>query len=95
MLEGMAAGLPIVATRVMGTPEAICDGETGILTPIGDPNALAIAIEMMVGNPTLANAFGKAGRMRVETMFSYSKMVAHIEALYEEVFKSKCRKTDH
>ncbi|MFZ1042464.1 MAG: glycosyltransferase family 4 protein [Anaerolineales bacterium] len=94
VLEGMAAGLPVVATRVMGTPEAVCDEETGILTPIGDPKALATAIEMIVGNPTLADAFGKAGRARVETMFSYSKMVARIEALYEEVYESKCRKMD-
>ncbi len=89
VLEAMAASLPVVATRVMGTPEAVCDGETGILVPIGDVNALADAVEQIIRNPALANAFGRAGRQRVEMMFPYSKMVARIEALYYEVYAAK------
>ncbi len=85
VLEAMAAGLPVVATRVIGSSEAICDGETGLLVPVGDAKALADAIEQIVSNPVLAHTFGRSARLRAENIFPYSKMVARIEHLYEEV----------
>jgi glycosyltransferase involved in cell wall biosynthesis len=93
VLEAMAASLPVVATRVMGTPEAVCDGETGILVPIGDINAMAEAVERIISDSSLARAFGRAARLRAENMFPYSKMISRIETLYEDVYRSHQRKS--
>ena len=88
VLEAMAAGLPVVSTLVMGVPEAVCDGQTGLLVAIGDIQAIANAIERLVDDPSLAREFGRAGRLRVESIFPFSKMIDRIEQLYEDVYRS-------
>jgi glycosyltransferase involved in cell wall biosynthesis len=85
VLEAMASGLPVVMTRVSGAAEAIIDGETGVVVPIGDTKALAEAIERLVSNPFLARQFGQAGRQRLEQNFTLDRMVKEIENLYEEI----------
>src|SRR4029077_14940298 len=60
LLESMAAGAPLVATRVGGPPEAITDGENGLLVPPGDSGALAAAVEQMIASPHLARRLGAA-----------------------------------
>ena len=82
LLEAMARGLPVVATRVGGNPEVARDGETGLLVPPGDPEALAGAIARMHRDPDLARRMGEAGRLRVERHFDVRRMVADYEALY-------------
>jgi glycosyltransferase involved in cell wall biosynthesis len=85
VLEAMAAGKPVVATRVGGTPEAVIHRETGLLVPPKDPRALADAILEVLDDPQRANAMGQAGRERVRKAFDLSRMVQEIEALYEEL----------
>jgi glycosyltransferase involved in cell wall biosynthesis len=76
VLEAMAAGLPVVATRVGGLPEMVAQGETGLLVPPGDPPALAAAMSRVLADADLRRKLGRAGRMRVEQEFSLEAMVS-------------------
>ncbi|MEA3308129.1 MAG: glycosyltransferase, partial [Chloroflexota bacterium] len=89
LLEAMAAGLPVVATAVGGTPEVVVDGETGFLVPPRDPNALAQAIIRLLRDPDLRHQMGEAGRARVAAHFSVEQMVRKTEALYEKLLAEK------
>ncbi|MEA3407267.1 MAG: glycosyltransferase [Chloroflexota bacterium] len=89
ILEAMAAGLPVVATRVGGVPEVVVDGETGLLVPPGDPDALAQAILRLLRDPDLRHRMGQAGRARVAEHFSVEQMVRKTEALYERLLAEK------
>ena len=79
--QAMAAGLPVVATAIDGSAEAVTDGETGILVPPDDPATLAAALSTVLRNPQCARAMGEAGRSRVAE-FDVHRMVDDIEALY-------------
>jgi glycosyltransferase involved in cell wall biosynthesis len=81
----MAAGKAVVATRVGGNPEAVVDGETGILVPPGTPPSLAEALLALLRKPEIARAMGEAGRRRAIEQFSVDVMVREIEALYEDL----------
>jgi len=82
VLEAMAAGLPVVASRVGGIPELVADGITGHLIPPGDPQSLASAILDLLDRPDRAAAFGQAGRMRTAREYSFDRMVRQFETLY-------------
>ena len=75
-LDGMLAGKPVVAARVGGLPEVVADGETGLLVPPGDPEALAAALERLLADPGLAQRLGEAGRARAAERFSAARMAA-------------------
>jgi glycosyltransferase involved in cell wall biosynthesis len=83
ILEAMAAGLPVVATDVGGVAEAVVDGETGILVPAGDPEALAAALGRLVADPALRRRLGAAGRTRAFRRFD----VAHFRAEHLELYR--------
>jgi glycosyltransferase involved in cell wall biosynthesis len=85
VLEAMACGLPIVATHVGGTPEAVRDGETGFLVPPRSPAQLAEKILQVLRHPEEAKTMGLAGRRRVEQFFSIQSMIDSYEGLYREV----------
>jgi sugar transferase (PEP-CTERM/EpsH1 system associated) len=85
LLEAMACGLPLVATRVGGNSEVIADGETGFLVPPQNPPALADALLRLHRDPGLGARLGQAGRSRVEARFDVRRMVAQYEALYQGV----------
>jgi glycosyltransferase involved in cell wall biosynthesis len=89
LLEAMAAGRPIVASRVATIPEVVLDGETGLLVPAGDPLALADALARLAADPDLASQFGEAGRERVRRQFSIEKMVGDTELLYRELLEER------
>lgn len=82
LLEAMARGLPVVATRVGGTPEVVADGETGFLVPPSCPEALAERMVFVLRFPELGRHLGLAGRRRVEEHFSATGMLRQYEALY-------------
>jgi glycosyltransferase involved in cell wall biosynthesis len=82
LLEAMACGLPVLATRVSGHEEVVVHDLTGLLVPPDDPAALAGAAAALLGDPERRRRMGEAGRERVEREFSVSRMVAATAAVY-------------
>jgi glycosyltransferase involved in cell wall biosynthesis len=89
LLEAMAAGLPVVATRVGGNPEAVGEGEGGLLVPPGDDRALAEAIATLLVNVTLRERLGHAARRRVDRLFSVNRMLQETETLYRDLMERR------
>ena len=83
LLEAMAQRKPVVATPVGGTAELVVDGETGLLVPPGDPEALADALNRILTDPSLARRLGEAGLNRVGTAFAATAASAEILKIYE------------
>jgi L-malate glycosyltransferase len=81
ILEAMAAGLPVVATEVGGTPE-IVDAGCGRLVPARDPHALANGLAAFVSNEALREELGRVGRQRVEQRFTIERMVGEYRDAY-------------
>jgi L-malate glycosyltransferase len=84
ILEAMAAGLPVVATGVGGTPEVV-DSASGTLVPSRDPQALADALAALYRDDSLRRAMGRAARGRVEERFTLVRMVQEYQAVYERL----------
>jgi starch synthase len=84
-LEAMACGAAVAASRVGGIPEVVADGETGLLVPPDDPQALADALNTLVADPALAAAMGEAGRRRAVAEFGWPAIAAQTVALYREL----------
>lgn len=84
ILEAMAAGLPVVATRVGGIPEIVEDGESGLLVPSQDPHALAEAILRLLQDRALAARIARNAQERIRARFSFD----HVVCEFEEVYKS-------
>lgn len=82
LLESMAAGVPVVATRVGGNSEVVEDGVSGILIPPGDSGALAQAICEFLEKPELACRYGLTGKQRITERFHLGKMVRETERHY-------------
>jgi glycosyltransferase involved in cell wall biosynthesis len=91
VLEAMACGLPVVATRVGGLPEVVEEGVTGLLVPPADPAALADAIVRLCNDPFGRERMGRAGGRRAEELFDVRRMVAQYEALYMEAARDDRR----
>jgi glycosyltransferase involved in cell wall biosynthesis len=89
LLESMAAGAPVVSTRVGGTPEVVEDGVTGLLVPPGNAGALARAIDRLLSDPDLAARLGQSGREFVRRRFSMDAMVRTTERLYHTLLEKR------
>jgi glycosyltransferase involved in cell wall biosynthesis len=85
VLEAMACGLPIVASRTGGLPELLEQDVSGLLVPAQDPPALAEAVLQILKNPDLARNMGAAARSRVEKCFSREAIVPEMLRLYQEL----------
>jgi glycosyltransferase involved in cell wall biosynthesis len=85
LLQASAAGVPIVASRVGGIPEAVEDGVTGLLVPPGDPLALREAIGRLLADSVLRRRFGAAGAQRIRRAFSVDAMGAGNLDVYREL----------
>ena len=86
VLEAMYMAKPTVATRVAGTPEQILDGETGLLVPPANPEAIADAImRLLEASPAERRTMGERARARVRETFTTARMVRETAALYREL----------
>jgi glycosyltransferase involved in cell wall biosynthesis len=92
LLEAMAHGAPVVATAVGGIPEAVRDGVEGVLVAPGDAGALAAAVLGLLADPDARMRLGAAGRERVRTEFSSTRMIATLEDLYEKLATNEARR---
>lgn len=88
LLQAAAAGIPLVATRTGGIPEAVRDGRNGILVEPRDPAALAAAVLRLLKDPVLGRDLGRAGRSLVREQFSVDSMVAGNYRVYADLLQS-------
>lgn len=86
VLEAMACGLPVVATHVDGTPEAVRHHQTGILVPPENAGELARALTDLLARPDLMKRMGRAGRERVESVFALKTQIDQFVQLYRNSF---------
>lgn len=85
LLQAASAGVPIVASRVGGIPEAVREGENGLLVPPGDSAALGAAIDRLLADPVLRHRLGAGGRALMRRAFSIETMVEGNLAVYREL----------
>jgi len=86
ILESLAAGKPVIATNVGGSPEMVIDERTGYLVPPADSDALAKAIINLLQDPKKARDMGEQGRRMVQEKFSIEKMVRSYEDIYQSLY---------
>lgn len=86
-IEAMRARLPVIATRVGGLPEVVLDGETGLLVPPANPEALADAMRILLRDRDLRVRYGIAGRERFLRNFSVGRMKREITCIYHEIME--------
>ena len=88
-IESLAAGVPVVATDVDGTPEVVVNGKTGLTVPANDPRALAQAISLLLHSPELRRQLGTAGRQWVLEEFTEAQQIRRTAELYLQTYHEK------
>lgn len=89
LIEAMAAGLPVVATRVGGPAEIVKEDVTGLLVPPRDPHALAKAVNRLLNDKDLGDRLGQNAKQDVESRFDYDRAIDQVESVYFDVL-SQC-----
>ncbi len=89
VLEAMAAGLPVIVSAVGGLPEIVKHGETGLLIPPKDPEALAQSLARVLEEPGLAQSLGQKAREHVQQNYSLERLGQVVNAAYDELVKRK------
>jgi phosphatidyl-myo-inositol alpha-mannosyltransferase len=85
LLEPMAAGLPVIASRIPGYDEVVEDGSTGLLVPPGDGRALAAGVARLLEDPSLAARLAAAARERVASRYEWDVVAGELEDVYRSV----------
>lgn len=85
VLEAMASGLPVIASRISGSEELVVDGQTGILFPSEDIEALCVALRKLLIDASQRQGMGNASRRRVEALYSWENTVQQYTLLLERV----------
>ncbi|MEO8285773.1 MAG: glycosyltransferase family 4 protein [Chloroflexota bacterium] len=88
VMEAMAVGKPVIASRIGGLPDLVNDSETGFLVPPADPAALAAAMKRLLDDPSLREHMGQAGKLKVRQFFA-STVVERIESEYRALLAEK------
>lgn len=91
LLEAMACGAAVVASRVSGIPEAVIDGETGMLVGRQDVEGLARALEMLLADEAMARRLGRNARDKIVNEFSHEVVIPQIASLLKEVSAERSR----
>jgi colanic acid/amylovoran biosynthesis glycosyltransferase len=89
LMEAMAAGVPVVTTRIAGIAELVDDSQSGHLVPPGNVEALTNAIDSLLNNPETRTAFGQAGRRKVEAEFNISKESAWLRQVMTSAIEGR------
>lgn len=89
VLEAMASGTPVVASRVGGLPEVVCHGETGFLVAPGDVRELRDRLAQLLGDPALARRMGERGRERVLEKFTWEATANRCLLAYDELLRTR------
>lgn len=89
IIEGMAAGKPVIATRGGGVPEIVPDGKAGLLVPMGDGLAMANAIETLLTDAAARQAMGRAGRAHVEAHFTMAHVAANVQRAFDQILDGR------
>jgi len=84
LTEAMASGLPVIATDVSGTSQIVTDGESGLLVPPGDEEALAEAIDRLLSDPALASEMAASGRERIAASYGARAQAEHLADLFRQ-----------
>jgi glycosyltransferase involved in cell wall biosynthesis len=92
VLEAMASGVPVVASRIGGVDEIIVDGQTGILFTPGDPRALSKALVTLIKDKQRAKEMGAAGKRLVMEKFQLKTTVQQINNLYYQLLHNRDHK---
>lgn len=87
--EAMFSGLAVVATRAGGIPHVVAEGETALLVEVGNPRAVAEALERFIEDDPKRIAFGRAGRERAEVHFGAARYVSDVERVYLELVRGR------
>jgi len=93
-LEAMACGCPVVASLAGAAPEAVTDGETGLLVPPEDEGAVVTALDRILSNEVLARRMGEAARRRVEDHFAMDKYIVRVLKNYHRAIECSRKKLD-
>jgi glycosyltransferase involved in cell wall biosynthesis len=89
LMEAAAMERPVVATDIRGCRDVVSDGETGLLVPPRDQEALATAMTSLLSDPERRRMMGLAARRRAERLFDQQKVFAHVEAVYRQLLEQK------
>ena len=84
-IEALAAGRPVVATRVGGVPDVVTDGSDGLLVGVGDVEGMARALERLARDADLRRRLGDAGRADVPARYAVDRLVDDTDRLYREL----------